>query len=116
MNRGRYEPEYEGPRTNGVPRSATCISIAHTAVQGRSLPVCFGQPGMRTALYLRMSCIYGLHQFGNEDQRYFLILKACKASRCHDGDGCQVRDVLFVEDLVDAFLLVQGRRLIRYRE
>lgn len=66
----------------------------------------FGLP----AVVFRMSCIYGPHQFGTEDQgwvAHFLI----QALEGHPitlyGDGRQVRDVLFVEDLVDAFLLAK---------
>ena len=56
----------------------------------------------------RMSCIYGLHQFGNEDQgwvAHFLIRALEEQGITIYGDGRQVRDVLFVEDLVDAMLL-----------
>jgi CDP-paratose 2-epimerase len=58
----------------------------------------------------RMSCIYGLHQFGTEDQgwvAHFLIRALEGNPITLYGDGKQVRDVLFVEDLVDAFLLAQ---------
>ncbi len=54
----------------------------------------------------RMSCIYGPHQFGTEDQGWVahFILKALKKERITlYGDGMQVRDILYVEDLVDAF-------------
>jgi CDP-paratose 2-epimerase len=64
---------------------------------------------LRTVVF-RMSCIYGPHQYGNEDQgwlAHFLI----SAMRGHPimiyGDGRQVRDALFVEDLVDALLLAE---------
>jgi CDP-paratose 2-epimerase len=56
----------------------------------------------------RMSCIYGLHQFGNEDQgwvAHFLIRALEEKAITIYGNGRQVRDVLFVEDLVDAMLL-----------
>src|SRR5205807_203307 len=60
------------------------------------------------AVVFRMSCIYGPHQFGNEDQgwvAHFLI----RARQGHTitiyGDGRQVRDVLYVEDLVNALTL-----------
>lgn len=64
----------------------------------------FGLP----AVVFRMSCIYGPHQFGTEDQgwvAHFLIqaLKRCPLTLY--GDGLQVRDILFVNDLVDAMLL-----------
>lgn len=63
--------------------------------------------GLRTVVF-RMSCIYGPHQFGTEDQGWVahLLIRAVN----HEpitiyGDGKQVRDILFVEDLVDAFQL-----------
>ena len=59
------------------------------------------------ALVFRMSCIYGPHQFGNEDQgwvAHFLIRAARGQPLVIYGDGRQVRDILFVEDLVEAFL------------
>jgi CDP-paratose 2-epimerase len=64
----------------------------------------FGMP----ALVFRMSCIYGLHQFGTEDQgwvAHFLIRALEDKPITIYGDGRQVRDILFVEDLVNAFLL-----------
>jgi CDP-paratose 2-epimerase len=61
--------------------------------------------GLRTVV-LRMSCIYGPHQHGNEDQGWVAHFMRC-ALEDRDvtiyGDGMQVRDLLFVEDLVDAF-------------
>jgi len=66
--------------------------------------------GLRTAVF-RMSCIYGPHQFGTEDQgwvAHFLIRALEGKPIVLYGDGMQVRDVLFVEDLVNAFLLAQS--------
>jgi CDP-paratose 2-epimerase len=54
-----------------------------------------------------MSCIYGPHQFGNEDQgwvAHFLIRSLRGLPVTLFGDGRQVRDVLFVDDLLDAIL------------
>jgi len=65
---------------------------------------CFG---LRTAVF-RMSCIYGPHQHGNEDQgwvAHFLIRARERGTLSIFGDGRQVRDVLYVEDLVDALVL-----------
>ncbi len=62
------------------------------------------------AVVFRMSCIYGPHQYGNEDQgwvAHFAIRAIENKAISIYGDGKQVRDVLFVEDLVDAFLLAQ---------
>jgi len=67
----------------------------------------FGIP----AVVFRMSCIYGPHQMGNEDQgwvAHFLIRAIEGKPIILYGDGMQVRDLLFVEDLVDAFLLAQA--------
>jgi len=62
------------------------------------------------ALVFRMSCIYGPHQYGNEDQgwvAHFMIRSITGKPITIYGDGKQVRDILFIEDLVDAFLLAQ---------
>lgn len=62
--------------------------------------------GMKTVVF-RMSCIYGPHQFGNEDQgwvAHFVISAIAGRPIMIYGDGKQVRDILFVEDLVEAFV------------
>jgi CDP-paratose 2-epimerase len=56
----------------------------------------------------RMSCQYGPRQFGNEDQGWVahFIIAAFKGRDINIyGDGKQVRDILYVEDLVRAFLM-----------
>ncbi|MBV8962767.1 MAG: NAD-dependent epimerase/dehydratase family protein, partial [Hyphomicrobiales bacterium] len=61
---------------------------------------------MPTAV-LRMSCIYGPRQMGNEDQgwvAHFLIQALNEEPITIFGDGRQVRDILYVEDAVDAYL------------
>jgi CDP-paratose 2-epimerase len=63
------------------------------------------------AVVFRMSCIYGPHQFGTEDQGWVahFIIQALKRRPLRlYGDGLQVRDILFVEDLVDAMLLAHA--------
>jgi CDP-paratose 2-epimerase len=65
--------------------------------------------GLKTAVF-RMSCIYGPRQFGNEDQgwvAHFLIRALEGKPITLYGDGMQVRDILFVEDLVRALQLAQ---------
>jgi CDP-paratose 2-epimerase len=67
----------------------------------------FGIP----AVVFRMSCIYGPRQFGTEDQGWVahFLLRALRGEPITlYGDGHQVRDALFVEDLVNAFLLAQA--------
>ncbi len=61
--------------------------------------------GLRTGVF-RMSCIYGTRQFGFEDQgwiAWFAIRFMQGRPITIYGDGKQVRDVLWVDDLVDAF-------------
>ena len=63
--------------------------------------------GIRSVVF-RMSCIYGPHQHGNEDQgwvAHFAIRALEGRPITLYGDGAQVRDILFVEDLVDAMQL-----------
>jgi CDP-paratose 2-epimerase len=65
--------------------------------------------GIHTVVF-RMSCIYGPHQFGTEDQgwvAHFLVRALAGEPITIFGDGMQVRDILFVEDLVDAMLLAE---------
>jgi CDP-paratose 2-epimerase len=68
----------------------------------------FGLP----AFVFRMSCIYGPHQHGNEDQGWVahLISRALDGGTLNVyGDGKQVRDLLFVDDLVRAILIAFER-------
>lgn len=56
----------------------------------------------------RQSCIYGPRQFGVEDQgwvAHFIISAVMNRPITIYGDGKQVRDILCVDDLIDAFLL-----------
>lgn len=67
--------------------------------------------GLPAALF-RMSCIYGPHQCGNEDQgwvAHFVRSALRREPITIYGDGRQVRDILFVEDLADAFIRCQAR-------
>lgn len=63
--------------------------------------------GMKTIVF-RQSCIYGPHQFGVEDQgwvahfsKQFIFKKPITIF----GDGKQIRDLLYVEDLIKAYEL-----------
>ena len=66
--------------------------------------------GVVDAAAFRMSCIYGPRQFGNEDQgwvAHFANSTLEGEPLTIFGDGKQVRDVLYVKDLIrayDAFL------------
>lgn len=61
--------------------------------------------GLRT-VSLRQSCIYGPFQRGNEDQgwvAHFALQTLGRKPVTIYGDGCQVRDVLYVCDLVELY-------------
>jgi CDP-paratose 2-epimerase len=64
------------------------------------------------SVVFRMSCIYGPHQFGTEDQgwvAHFLISAMEGRPITIYGDGKQLRDILYIDDLVDALLLARAR-------
>ena len=61
--------------------------------------------GLRTVV-LRQSCIYGYRQLGVEDQgwvAWFIIAAVTNQPITIYGDGKQVRDVLFIDDLLDLY-------------
>ncbi len=61
--------------------------------------------GLSTIVF-RQSCIYGYRQFGAEDQgwlAWFMIATQLGHALTIYGDGMQTRDVLFVDDLLDAY-------------
>ncbi len=61
--------------------------------------------GLPTVVF-RQSCIFGTRQFGIEDQgwvAWFVIASVLGRPISIYGDGKQIRDLLFVEDLLDAY-------------
>jgi CDP-paratose 2-epimerase len=57
-------------------------------------------------IVMRQSCIYGPRQFGVEDQgwvAWFIIAAVTGKPITIYGDGKQVRDVLYIDDLLDAY-------------
>lgn len=59
-------------------------------------------------IVFRQSCIYGPHQFGVEDQgwiAWFIIALLTNKKITIYGNGKQVRDILYVDDLVRAYQL-----------
>ncbi len=68
--------------------------------------------GLPTVVF-RMSCIAGPRQLGTEDQgwvAHFLYSALEGQPVTIYGDGCQVRDILHVHDLLDAMELAAARR------
>ena len=61
--------------------------------------------GLKTVV-MRQSCVYGPRQYGVEDQgwvAWFMIAAISDRAITLYGDGRQVRDLLHVDDLIDAF-------------
>jgi CDP-paratose 2-epimerase len=62
--------------------------------------------GLRSVSF-RQSCIYGRRQYGIEDQgwvAWFTIAATLERPVTICGDGKQVRDILFVDDLIECYL------------
>lgn len=65
------------------------------------------------SVVFRQSCIYGPRQFGTEDQgwlAHFVLTAMRGGALTIYGDGKQIRDVLDVDDLIDAFGAAMARR------
>jgi len=71
---------------------------------------------LRTVCF-RQSCIYGTRQFGVEDQgwvAWFVIAGVLGLPATIYGDGKQVRDILFVDDLIRLYALaIRKKDLLR---
>src|SRR4051812_15922065 len=113
LNGDRYEPVDAAVRTCGISEDQRLdfyspYGCSKGAADQYILDYArtFGLP----AVVFRMSCIYGPHQFGTEDQgwvAHFLINALEEQRITIYGDGKQVRDILFVDDLVEALLLAR---------
>src|SRR3954467_4903500 len=67
--------------------------------------------GLKTVTF-RQSCIYGTRQFGIEDQgwiAWFCVAVVTGRPFTIFGDGRQIRDTLWVDDLIDAYERALGR-------
>ena len=108
----RYVPRHELARTGIDERRALQFHSPYGCSKGTADQYVLDYArsyGFATAVF-RMSCIYGPHQHGTEDQgwlAHFMIRAADGLPITIYGDGRQVRDALFVDDLVDAFLLAE---------
>jgi CDP-paratose 2-epimerase len=111
----RYEPECPDLRRHGVGekrrldfRSPYGCSKGAADQYVLDYARTFGLP----FVVFRMSCIYGPRQFGTEDQgwvAHFLSRAVHGGTLWVYGDGKQVRDILHVSDLVEAFILASDR-------
>ncbi|ATB28888.1 NAD-dependent epimerase/dehydratase family protein [Melittangium boletus] len=110
----RYMPRDEAIRAQGI---GECCPLDFESPYGCSKGAAdqyvldYGRSfGLKTVVF-RMSCIYGPRQFGTEDQGWVahFLLRALQGKPITlYGDGMQVRDILFVEDLVRALCLAQA--------
>jgi CDP-paratose 2-epimerase len=106
----RYEPREHAIRHSGVDERRPldfCTPYGCSKGAADQYVLDYAHSYGVASVVFRMSCIYGPHQHGNEDQgwvAHFLIRALQREPITVFGDGKQVRDVLFVEDLVDAFL------------
>jgi CDP-paratose 2-epimerase len=109
MNGSRYYPEDPFFRKNGISEERNLdFHSPYGCTKGVADQYILDYSrtfGLKTLVF-RMSCIYGPHQFGTEDQgwvAHFLIQTLQDKPITLYGDGKQVRDILFVDDLLDAF-------------
>lgn len=121
LEEGETRYRFTGAHAEGIPEDFGVDLCEHTPygcskLTGDLYAQDFGHLyGVRVGVF-RMSCIYGTHQFGLEDQgwvAWFVIAAARGAQLTVFGDGKQVRDVLWVDDLVRAYeaFLERGPRI-----
>lgn len=106
---GRYEPRDAGVRARGIDESTPLSFVSpYGCSKGAAdqYVLDYARSYGMAAVVFRMSCIYGPRQMGTEDQGW--VAHFCRRLLAREpvviyGDGCQVRDLLYVDDLVDAF-------------
>lgn len=111
LEEGEHRYRFAGEHALGIPEEFGIDLCEHTPygcskLTGDLYVQDFGHLyGLRVGVF-RMSCIYGTHQFGLEDQgwvAWFVIAALRGAPLTVFGDGKQVRDVLWIDDLVAAY-------------
>jgi CDP-paratose 2-epimerase len=106
----RYEPVDSAVRTHGISEACPLdFRSPYGCSKGAAdqYVLDYGRIYRLPTVVFRMSCIYGPRQFGTEDQGWVahLLIQALNDQPIVlYGDGRQVRDVLFVDDLVDALV------------
>lgn len=111
VNEEKFRYTFEKKFKNGIPEDFSVDLCEHTPygcskLSGDIYAQDYGKLyGIKTGVF-RMSCIYGTRQFGVEDQgwvAWFAIASILGKKLTIYGDGKQVRDVLYVTDLVELF-------------
>lgn len=109
----RYEPEDPAIAANGVSEDRRVdFHSPYGCSKGTadSYILDYARSFGLKAVVFRMSCIYGPHQFGTEDQgwiAHFLISVLKGEPITIYGDGKQVRDILYIADLINAMKIAQ---------
>lgn len=112
LKEGEKRYEFSGPKfRNGVPEDFSTDLCEHTPYGcskflGDVYVQDYAKRNEIKAGIFRMSCIYGTRQFGIEDQgwiAWFTIATILGKPITIYGDGKQVRDVLYITDLIKAF-------------
>lgn len=107
--KSRYK--FEEKFRNGIPEDFPIDLCEHTPygcskLSGDLYAQDYGKLyGIKTGVF-RMSCIYGTRQFGVEDQgwvAWFIIAALLNKPITIYGDGKQVRDILYISDLIGLF-------------
>ena len=108
LKKSKKRYEFEKKYSKGVPETLPIDLCDHTPygcskLSGDLYMQDYAKTyGIRTGVF-RMSCIYGARQFGVEDQgwvAWFALATLLGKPLTICGDGRQVRDVLYVSDLV----------------
>jgi len=107
----RHVPRDHGTRTSGISEArplefCSPFGCSKGAADQYVLDYArvYGLPGV----VFRMSCIYGRRQLGTEDEdwvAHFALQMLRDGPLTLYGDGRQVRDILYIDDLLDAMLL-----------
>lgn len=110
----RYEPLDPEVRRHGLADPPLSFGSPHGCAKGAAdqYVLDYARTFSLPAVVFRMSGVYGPRQFGDEDQGWLahFLIQARTGGKLHIyGDGKQVRDALYVEDLVDAMLLAHRR-------
>jgi CDP-paratose 2-epimerase len=112
----RYQPKLDDVREHGISEGRPLdLYSPYGCSKGTAdqYVLDYGRTYGLSAAVFRMSCIYGPRQFGTEDQGWLahFFIRAMRGQRLNIyGDGLQVRDVLYIDDLVDAFLAARESR------